>query len=183
MDQCAMLLRTSNFIMPGKETVYLNMQWYILPGWVSYFALLREGNLPNLCCPAANWTCWKTLYLKWNIYHWKKGEKGVLVWHILPNPSPYTWQWYLLWATCMKYSSVRFSRSVMSDSLWPHGLQHSRLHCPSPISRACSNSCPLSWWYHPTILFLCHPLLLLPSIFLNMRVFSNQSALHIRWPK
>ena len=39
----------------------------------------------------------------------------------------------------------------MSDSLWPHGLQHSRLPCPSPIPRAYSNSCPLSWWCQPTI--------------------------------
>ena len=39
----------------------------------------------------------------------------------------------------------------MSDSLWPHGLQHARLPCPSPAPRACSNSCPLSWWCHPTI--------------------------------
>ena len=39
----------------------------------------------------------------------------------------------------------------MSDSLWPHGLQHARLPCPSTTPRACSNSCPLSWWYHPTI--------------------------------
>ena len=38
------------------------------------------------------------------------------------------------------------SRSVMSDSLWPHGLQHARLSCPSPSPRACSNSCPSSWW-------------------------------------
>ena len=47
---------------------------------------------------------------------------------------------------------VQFSRSVMSDSFWPHGLQHSRLPCPSPTPGACSNSCPLHWWYHPTIL-------------------------------
>ena len=39
----------------------------------------------------------------------------------------------------------------MSDSLWPHGLQDARLPCLSPIPRACSNSCPLSWWCHPTI--------------------------------
>ena len=39
----------------------------------------------------------------------------------------------------------------MSDSLWPHGLQHARLPCPSPTSRACSNSCPLSQWCYPTI--------------------------------
>ena len=47
--------------------------------------------------------------------------------------------------------SVQFSRSVMSDSLWPHGLQHARIPCPSPTPRVCSNSCPLSLWYHPTI--------------------------------
>ena len=39
----------------------------------------------------------------------------------------------------------------MSDSLWPHGLQHARLPCPSLFPRVCSNSCPLSWWCHPTI--------------------------------
>ena len=41
----------------------------------------------------------------------------------------------------------------MSDSLWPHGLQHARLPCPSVSPRVCSNSCPLSWWRHPTISF------------------------------
>ena len=45
----------------------------------------------------------------------------------------------------------QFSRSVMSDSLWPHGLQHDRLPCPSPTPRAYSNSCPSSRWCHPTI--------------------------------
>ena len=39
----------------------------------------------------------------------------------------------------------------MSNSLWPHGLQHARLPCPSPSPGACSNSCPLSRWCHPTI--------------------------------
>ena len=45
----------------------------------------------------------------------------------------------------------QFSGSVVSDSLLPHGLQHTRLPCPSPTPSACSNSCPLSWWCHPTI--------------------------------
>ena len=53
--------------------------------------------------------------------------------------------------TGIKYSSVQFSRSVLSDSLWPHGLQHSRPHCPSPTPRVYSNSCPLSQWCHTTI--------------------------------
>ena len=48
-------------------------------------------------------------------------------------------------------SSVQFNCSVMSDSLWPHGLQHARPPCPSPTPRAYSNSCPLSRWCHPTI--------------------------------
>ena len=39
----------------------------------------------------------------------------------------------------------------MPDSLWPHGLQHTSLPCPSTNHKACSNSCPLSWWWHPTI--------------------------------
>ena len=47
--------------------------------------------------------------------------------------------------------SVHFSRSVMSDSFWPHGLQHARLPCPSPTPGACSNSCPSRQWCHPTI--------------------------------
>ena len=52
---------------------------------------------------------------------------------------------------CWKLSSVQFSRPVMSDSLWPHGLQHTRPPCPSPTPGIYSNSCPLSWWCHPTI--------------------------------
>ena len=47
--------------------------------------------------------------------------------------------------------SVQFSCSVMSNSLQPLGLQHTRLPCPSPTLKACSNSCPLSRWCHPTI--------------------------------
>ena len=44
-----------------------------------------------------------------------------------------------------------FSNSVVSNSLWPHGLQHIRLSCPSLSPRDCSNSCPSSWWCHPTV--------------------------------
>ena len=47
--------------------------------------------------------------------------------------------------------SVQFSRSVVSDSLRPHGLQHARPPCPSPTPRAYSNSCPSSRWCHPII--------------------------------
>ena len=50
---------------------------------------------------------------------------------------------------CIVY--LLFSHSVMSNSLWPHGLQPTRLPCPSLSSGVCSNSCPLSQWWHPTI--------------------------------
>ena len=78
--------------------------------------------------------------------------------------------------------SAQFSRSVVSDSLRPHGWQHSRPPCPSPTPGIYPNSCPLSQWCHPTI-SSCRPLLFLPSIFPSIRVFSNESALCIRWPK
>ena len=78
------------------------------------------------------------------------------------------------------FQSVQFSCSVVFDSLRPHGLQHARLPCPSPAPGACSNSCPSSRWCLPTI---SRPLLLLPSIFPSIRVFFNESVLHIRWPK
>ena len=46
---------------------------------------------------------------------------------------------------------VQFSHSVVSNPLWPHGLQHARSPCPSPTPEVYSNSCPLSWWCHPTL--------------------------------
>ena len=74
------------------------------------------------------------------------------------------------------FSSVQFSHSVMSDYLRPHGLQHTRLPCPSLTPRACSKSCPLSQWWHPTIsasvvLFSC------------LQVFLSEKTLCNRCPK
>ena len=71
----------------------------------------------------------------------------------------------------------------MSDSLQPQGLQHTRRPCPSPTPGAYSNSCPSRQWCHSNHFILCHPLLLPSSIFLSIRVFSNESVLHISWPK
>ena len=71
----------------------------------------------------------------------------------------------------------QFSCSVVSDSFRPQGLQHARLPCPSPIPGVYSNSCPLSWWCHPTISSSVGSLLLLPSILLSIRVFSSESVL------
>ena len=87
--------------------------------------------------------------------------------------------------TTMRYhlTLVRISHLVVSDSLRPHGLQHARLPCPSPIPGACSNSMSIELVMPSYHLILFCPLLLMPSIFPSIRVFSNESVLHIRWPK
>ena len=78
------------------------------------------------------YSCW--VFLEHSIWR---------LWQVVEGGSDRKWGWGT--------SSVQFSRSVMSNSLWPHGLQHARLPCPSSTPEACSNSCPLSWWCHPTI--------------------------------
>ena len=75
----------------------------------------------------------------------------------------------------VQFSSV-FSRSVVSNSLWPHGLQHARPPCPSPTPVVYPSSWPLSRWCHPTTSSSIIPFSSLPSIFSRIRVFSN--ALH-----
>ena len=67
----------------------------------------------------------------------------------------------------------------MSNSLWPHGLQHSKLPCPSPSPGACSDLSPLSQWCSSSSVVP----FLLSSIFSSIRDFSNELALGIRWPK
>ena len=80
------------------------------------------------------------------------------------------------------FQLVLFSHSVMSDSLWPHGLQYTKLPCPLPTSGAYANSCPSSQVMPSNHLILCCPLFLQPSIFPSIRDFSDESVL-IRWPK
>ena len=84
--------------------------------------------------------------------------------------------------------SVQFSCSVVSDSLWLHGLQHTKLACPSPTPRACSDSCPSSHdrhhvqWCHPTISSSVSPFASCPQSF-PAQGLSSESDLCIRWPK
>ena len=77
---------------------------------------------------------------------------------------------------------VQFSHSVVSDSLWAHGLQHARPPCPSPTPGVYSNSYPLSRWCHPTISSSVIPFSSSLQSF-PASGFSNGSVLHIRWPK
>ena len=76
---------------------------------------------------------------------------------VLPDcPSSFRCLFHIQVVTCtpdllVTHSSVQFSRSVVSESLRPHGLQHASPPCPSPTPGVYSDSCPLSWWCHPTI--------------------------------
>ena len=92
--------------------------------------------------------------------------------------------WFRYFSYCSAFSSVQFSRSVVSDSLQPHELQHARPPCPSSAPGVQPNSGPLSRWCHPAISSsVSRPILLLPSIFPSIRVFSNESTLCMRWAK
>ena len=103
-------------------------------------------------------------------------------WSGVPLPSP-AYQLYLnLKKKKNQTWSVQFSRSVVSNSLWPYEPQHTRPPCPSPTSRSPPKPMSIESVMPSSHLVLCHPLLL-PWIFPSIRVFSNESALHIRWPK
>ena len=71
----------------------------------------------------------------------------------------------------------------MSDSLWPHELQHARLPCPSLSPGIYSNSCPLSWWCHLSISSSVTPFPSCPQSFPASGFFCNEVPLCIRWPK
>ena len=82
----------------------------------------------------------------------------------------------------MLLQSIQFSRSVVSDSLWPHELQHTRPLCPSPTPWVHSDSCPLSQWCHPAISSSVIPFSFCPQSLPASESFP-MSQLCMRWPK
>ena len=92
------------------------------------------------------------------------------------NETQAPYQWFLTLVTHLITCSIQFSRSVMSNSLQPHGLQYTRLPCPLKLM-SIESVMPSNH------LIFCRPFLLLPSIFPSIRVFSSESVLCIRWPK
>ena len=126
-----------------------------------------------------NWNSHGTAIVSWYFSVWLKKSNLVFIYQ---NKN-------CQWSTMVKSPdlshtelSVQFSCSVTSDSLQPHGLQHTRLSCPTPTPGAYSNSSIKSVMLS-NHLILCRPLLLLPSVFSSIGVFSSESALPIRWPK
>ena len=92
------------------------------------------------------------------------------------------WSWVHLYPSLLIFCLLGllllfFTCPVLSDSLWPHGLQHARPPCPSPSPKVWPSSCSLHWWYYPAISSSD------ASVFPSIRDFFNESSVHVRWPK
>ena len=97
---------------------------------------------------------------KWNRKPMSQGDRSWISQECLQKWEDFTYQsaypkWRLRWLEQFWVGNIAllllFSHSVVSNSLWPHGIQHTRPPCPSLSPRICSNSCPLNQWHHPTI--------------------------------
>jgi len=156
-----------------------------------YFSLQRtnwlkdsHGEAPesSLCLSLNNLLCAKcctSVFIQ--IYFWqKKGCKYIII--LKSNLNTVRIYKSDKFTTPISFSSVHFSRSVLSDSFRPHESQHARPPYPSPTPRVYPNSCPSSRWCHPAISSSVVPCLLLPPNPRSIRVFSNESTLHMRWP-
>ena len=107
-----------------------------------------------------------------------------LLWEVAVQQMLTDWDHRCLGAiNALCFSSAQFSQSVMSDSLWPHGLQHARPPYPSPAPKVYSNSCPLSRWCHQTIISSVVAFSSCLQSFPASGSFKKGSALCIRWPK
>ena len=163
---------------PGDQTKELNLQglWPWRPAWFHYRSStgLGETTLPS-SVGGHKWNLVHTNIQRkgagphrglnqttsycWRVSCRGEGHQGLTTGHLRPNnyqggsaphPSAEIWIKALL-SKALSTSLVQFSCSVVSNSLQPHGLQHARLPCPSPTPGIYSNSCPSSWWCHPTV--------------------------------
>ena len=118
---------------------------------------------------------------------WRANVSSILMLpahRLLPHPQAtfFLMEIFLLWVRC--FSSIQFRCLVLSDSLRPHGLQHTRLPCPSIInSQSLLRLMSIELVMPSNHLLLCRLLLHPPSILPSIRVFSNESVFCIRWPK
>ena len=147
------------FTLYNILVILIDMWWYPIVVLITVFLITEPFNW--------TWNKWA-----WTVY--------------MPYVHPLWWRVHAFCPFSNCFLTVEFwvqfsSVAQLCPTLQPHGLQHARPPCPSPTPRVYSNPCSLSWWCHPTI-SSCRPLFLLPSIFPSIRVFSNESALHIRWP-
>ena len=102
---------------------------------------------------------------------------------VLSSKAHWKYEEFLFWVHLDLGSSVQFSRSVMSDSLRPYGFAACQASPSITNSQSLLKLMSFESVMPSNCLILCCPLLLLPSMFPRIRVFSNESVLHIRWPK
>ena len=123
------LLNHQSYFLPARPKSWLRILWSKTPKHAHFYPHKREHNLNKI---EQGWrTC-----LPWctKIFYWAEPPSGRTE--------------YVCVCVCVFF---QFSRSVLFDSLWPHGRQHARLPCPSPTPGVYLDSCPLSRWCHPTI--------------------------------
>ena len=133
----------------------------LVGGFFTNWAIREFRNA--LLCQDTKWISKNRFQLYWNTFVYEH--------YAYLFVSPYSWKDFT--------KLMLFSHLVMSDSLWPHGLQPARLPCPSPPPGACLNSCPLSQWCHPTIsssvihFSSCLPSFSASGSFLMSRLFTS----------
>ena len=111
----------------------------------------QTHNISWDACTLPSYYCSYTGQCDWLLIS-ATGQKGYMSLSGWPLKSPTWFSMGISWeCLCLQFSSVQFSRSVVSDSLWPHESQHTRPPCPSPTPGVHPNSCPSSWWCHPAI--------------------------------
>ena len=117
------------------------------------YTLTVEGQIPSLVGKLkSHKPCGMAKKKKKNLIRWKNLIKVYHneIWRWIPTLDSFPIKELSGAILFIKYLLL-FSHSVVLSSLWSHGLKHSRLPCPSPSARVCSNWCPLSQWCHPTI--------------------------------
>ena len=118
---------------------------------------------------------------------WPKESHGMGSQKVGHNWATFTFIYHLScedkWVIQYLSQSIPCSAAKLCLILRPHELQPARLPCPSLSPRVRSNSCPLSWWCYPIISSSVAPFYSHTQVFPSIRVFSNESALRIRWPK
>ena len=160
------------------------MEYFHCPKTRLYFAYLLIS-LPSPSPADNQWSfyCLRGFSFPRISYSWNHKEPSQMSFFCLVICISVSSKSILITLTFYPVRSVQFSHSVVSDSLQPRESQHARPPCPSPTPGVYSKLMSIELVMASNHLILCHPLFLLPSIFPSIRVFSNESAVHIKWPK
>ena len=152
--------------------------------WTGRSGVLRfmgSQRVRHDCVTKLNWTEWQ-----FNIRHqfFRLSHIKFLILEVKIYFHIFNFMQFSLMSRYCVVGISQFSTVTQScPTLWPQGLKLTRLPCQWPTPRACSNSCPLSQWFHPSILSFVISFSSYLPFFLASEFFSNESDLHIRWPK